>query len=77
MVVLSNTPLRELITSHQDYWKSVENTKETDIESTIPNLEVYIIDVWPSVEDYPVPLDLDGIRDLKNDLTYQDKTPYM
>jgi len=74
--VLSNTPLRELITSHQDYWKSVENTKETDIESTIPDLEVYIIDVWPSVEDYPVPLDLDGIRDLKNDLTYQDKTPY-
>jgi len=74
--VLSNTPLRELITSHQDYWKYVENTKETDIESTIPDLEVYIIDVWPSVEDYPVPLDLDGIRDLKNDLTYQDKTPY-
>src|SRR6476659_151757 len=74
--VLSNTPLRELITSHQDYWKSVENTKETDIERTITDIEDNIIDVWPSVEDYPVPLDLDGIRDLKNDLTYQDKTPY-
>jgi len=74
--VLSNTPLRELITSHQDYWKPTEPTTETDIESTIPDLEVYIIDVWPSVEDYPVPSDLDGIRDLKNDLTYQDKTPY-
>ena len=25
---------------------------------------------------YPVPSDLDGIRDRKNDLTYQDMTPY-
>ena len=42
----------------------------------IPDLEVYIVDVWPSLDDYPVPSDLDGIRDRKNDLTYQDKTPY-
>ena len=68
--VLSNTPLRELIQSHKDYWKSVEN------KNTIPKLEVYIIDVWPSVDGYPVPSDLDGIRDRKNDLTYQDMTPY-
>ena len=39
-------------------------------------LEVYIIDIWPSVDGYPVPSDLDGIRDRKNDLTYQDMTPY-
>jgi NTE family protein len=63
--VLSNTPLRELIESHKNYWKSA-----------IPDLEVYIIDVWPSVDGYPVPSDLDGIRDRKNDLTYQDMTPY-
>ena len=67
--VLSNTPLRELIQSHKDYWKSVEN-------KTIPKLEVYIIDIWPSVDGYPVPSDLDGIRNRKNDLTYQDVTPY-
>ena len=67
--VLSNTPLRELIQSHKDYWKSVEN-------KSIPKLEVYIIDIWPSVDGYPVPSDLDGIRDRKNDLTYQDVTPY-
>ena len=66
--VLSNTPLRELIQSHKDYWKSVEN-------KTIPKLEVYIIDIWPSV-GYPVPSDLDGIRNRKNNLTYQDVTPY-
>jgi hypothetical protein len=50
--VLSNAPLRELIRSHQDYWKFVEKK---------PNLEVYIIDVWPSVDGYPIPSDLDGI----------------
>ncbi len=72
--VLSNTPLRELIQSHQDYWKLVENV--TDSNESIPDLEVYIVDVWPSLDDYPVPLDLDGIRDRKNDLIYQDKTPY-
>jgi NTE family protein len=75
--VLSNTPLRELIQSHQDYWTLGENmAADNDSTKSIPNLEVYIVDVWPSVGDSPVPLDLDGIRDRKNDLTYQDKTPY-
>ena len=37
---------------------------------------MYIVDVWPSVDKYPLPFDLDGIRDRKNDLTYADKTPY-
>ena len=72
--VLSNTPLRELIQSHQDYWRFVENYMHSGKE--IPNLEVYIIDVWPSVDKYPIPFDLDGVRDRKYDLTYQDKTPY-
>ena len=57
--VLSNTPLRELIQSHQDYWKFVENV--TDSDESIPDLEVYIVNVWPSLDDYPVPLDLEGI----------------
>ena len=74
--VLSNTPLRELIQSHQDYWTLVENIAKGSSNDSIPNLEVYIVDVWPSLDDYPVPSDLDGIRDRKNDLTYQDKTPY-
>lgn len=74
--VLSNTPLRELIQSHQDYWRYVENIQDIKGNWYIPNLEVYIIDVWPSVDGYPVPSDLDGIRDRKNNLTYMDKTPY-
>ena len=44
--VLSNTPLRELIQSHQDYWKLVENIANSN--ESIPDLEVYIVDVWPS-----------------------------
>ena len=28
------------------------------------------------MDGYPIPSDLDGIRDRKNDLTYQDVTPY-
>jgi NTE family protein len=74
--VLSNTPLRELVQSHQDYWTRVENIANGSSSDSVPNLEVYIVDVWPSLDDYPVPSDLDGIRDRKNDLTYQDKTPY-
>ena len=72
--VLTNTPLRELIQSHKDYWFSVIGNERDD--ALVPDLEVYIVDVWPSVDGYPVPSDLDGIRDRKNDLTYQDKTPY-
>ena len=72
--ILSNTPLRELIQSHQDYWKDVEHVEHRGDD--IPDLEVYIVDVWPSLEDYPVPSDLDGIRDRKNNFMYLDKTPY-
>jgi len=69
--ILNNTPLRELIQSHQDYWKNVE-----DRSYDIPNMEVYIVDVWPSLQKHPVPSDLDGVRNRKNELTYLDKTPY-
>jgi len=71
--ITSNTPLRELIQSHQDYWVDVEGKKEE-----IPDLEVYVVDVWPSMEDknYPIIPDHDSTVNRKNGLTYQDKTPY-
>ena len=70
--ITSNTPLRELIQSHQDYWRKVEEVKE------IPNLEVYVVDVWPSMEDknYLITSDHDSTINRRNGLTYQDKTPY-
>jgi len=40
--ILSNTPLRELIQRHRDYWHK-------DLrEQKVPDLELYIVNVWPS-----------------------------
>jgi len=65
--ILSNTPLREVIQAQQDL-------KEGNIPP--PSLKVYIVDVWPSVKNYPVASDHDGVINRKNDLIYQDKTFY-
>jgi len=84
--VLSNTPLRELIARHKDFWKyeiSKEKLEEgkwkTDLDRTdndkVPDLEVYIINVWPSKEKN-LPSDYDGVKDRYNDTRYNDKTKY-
>ena len=71
--ILSNTPLRELIQWHKDYWFRVIG-KETD-NAPVPDLDVYIIDVWPTQEEY-IPQDHDGASDRKEDLLLNDKTDY-
>jgi NTE family protein len=63
--ILSNTPLREVIQAHRD-------SKEVPPAP----MKVYIVDVWPSVKNYPVASDHDGVINRKNDLVYQDKTHY-
>ena len=40
--LLSNTPLRELLQSHREYWINVENKDEA------PDLDIYIVNVHPS-----------------------------
>jgi NTE family protein len=55
--------------AHRDYWY-----KDRDIKK-VPNLDVYIVNVWPSVEK-TVPMDHDGVRDRKNDITHSDQTEY-
>ncbi|MDH3340199.1 MAG: patatin-like phospholipase family protein [Nitrosopumilus sp.] len=70
--MLSNTPLRELLQAHRNYWKNVSGNKE----NKVPDLEVYVINVWPSEEHQPTPSDYDRIKDRKNDITYADKTQY-
>lgn len=70
--VLSNTPLRELIQSHEDYW----NLKKEDSGKTsgdLPMLEVYIANIWPSRWN-GIPSDHDSVTDRKYDLTSKDKT---
>jgi NTE family protein len=81
--ILSNTPLRELIQAHEDYWNAKRteraagnkgnNDNNNDSNNIIPSLEVYIANIWPS-EWKDVPLDHDAVRDRKYDLTYKDKT---
>jgi len=66
--LLSNTPLRELMQAHRNYWKDVRN------EQT-PDLDVYVVNVWPTTQR-SVPTDYDGVKDRKNDIVYCDKTDY-
>lgn len=67
--LLSNTPFRELLQAHQDYWLGIidkDNQK-------IPDLEVYIVNVHPS-KQYPLVVDdYDGVRDRIHDITFFDR----
>jgi predicted acylesterase/phospholipase RssA len=69
--VLSNTPFRELLQAHRDYWKRVVGEDRDEI----PDLEVYIINVHPSKQDN-VPTDLDGVKDRINDITFSDRNSH-
>jgi NTE family protein len=43
----------------------------------VPDLELYIVNVWPSKEAISqLPSDYDSLKDRKNDLAYHDKTGY-
>jgi NTE family protein len=66
--ILNNTPIRELIQAHQDYWKKVRHA------TSIPNLSVCIINTWLGEDS--IPHDHDGIIDRKYDIMFHGKTPY-
>ena len=69
--ILSNTPFRELLQAHRDYWKRVIGEDKDEI----PDLDVYIINVHPSKQD-EVPTDLDGVKDRINDITFSDRNSH-
>lgn len=89
---LSNTPLREVLQAHRDYWHKVRNqrgavaanaasamSKATRTKAdavTVPDLEVYIVDLYPTVEKEDFPKDPDGIQNRVGDIMYHDKTKY-
>jgi len=56
---LSNTPLRELLHLHRYYWLDVKKVEH------VPHLEVYIINLYPTVERNQIdpPKDADTIQD--------------
>jgi predicted acylesterase/phospholipase RssA len=67
--IASNTPLRELIQAHKDYWQDVKGV------ARIPDLDVYIVDVWPTKQNN-IPVDHDGVVDRNFELLLSDKTAY-
>jgi NTE family protein len=69
-IYLSNTPLRELLQAHRDYWFGVRGMKDN-----IPKLKVYIIDLYPTVEK-GIPEGFDEINDRQYDVLFHDRTRY-
>ena len=86
--LLSNTPLRELLQRHKDFWSSYSQEEERagrekkhkgriKEQNAVPNLEVYIIDLFPAVElDKQIPSYGDIIQDRINDIRFHDRTVY-
>jgi NTE family protein len=70
----SNTPLREVIHAHRDYWHNKDNDREED---DVPDLEVYIANLWPSeLKEEPISFDLDFVENRKLNIMFSDKTHY-
>jgi NTE family protein len=85
--VLSNTPLREVLQAHRDYWyKDVGDGEgeNKDRDVSVPDLEIYIVGVWPTeskastpeVEHYELTRDFDNIKGRLFDINLSDKTVY-
>jgi NTE family protein len=66
---LSNTPLREVLQLHREYWSKIKHSEQ------VPELEVYIVNLYPSIEKH-VPDDPDSIQDREVDVKFHDRTKY-
>jgi hypothetical protein len=68
---LSNTPLRELLQAHRDYWCKKRKTE-------VPDLEVYIVNLYPPTENslQGVIADAEVIQDREIDIKSHDRTKY-
>jgi predicted acylesterase/phospholipase RssA len=80
--ILSNTPLRDVISKHKTFWqtrigseKLFDTSLATGTKATIPNLEVYIVNTWPASAK-EIPIDRDGMMTRRNNITFHDKTAY-
>ena len=68
--LLANTPLRQTVLAHRDYWNKVRK-----LEENIPRLRYGIINLHPAKQDY-LPSDYDGVVDRKNDIIFHDRTAF-
>lgn len=90
--IVSNTPLRELISEHTIFWKEklgLESEKDKltymtwkdwkESNQKIPKVEVCIVNLHPSQEtgaNVPSLFDYDMTKDRENDIRFHDKTEY-
>jgi NTE family protein len=76
---LSNTPLRELLTAHRNYWmeylRKNRRGKRDELIAAAPELEVYIINLHP-LAPKDIPQDKDLIDDRESDILFHDRTTY-
>ncbi len=76
--ILSNTPIRELIQAHKEFWEYKIGSQElkksilNGANFTVPDLELYLINLWPS-NDNSVPYDPDGITERLMDIKSHDQ----
>src|SRR5215216_1927425 len=76
--MLSNTPIRELIQAHKDFWeykigsKELEDSILEDACFSVPDLELYIINLWHS-DDNVAPSDPDGMTERHRDIKSHDQ----
>ena len=68
--LLANTPLRQTVLAHREYWHKVRK-----LEENIPRLRYGIINLHPAKQDY-LPSDYDGVVDRKNDIIFHDRTAF-
>src|SRR5215216_1536460 len=76
--MLSNTPIRELIQAHKDFWEYKIGSKELEdsiLEEacfSVPDLEIYIINLWHP-DDNVAPSDPDGMTERHRDIKSHDQ----
>ena len=77
--LLSNTPIRELIQAHKDFWEHKLNSKELEnsiLEEAcfnVPDLELYVVNLWHSDDDDIAPSDPDGMTERLRDIKLHDQ----
>jgi len=75
---LSNTPLRELLTAHKNYWIEYLRKNRRGSQKSFtwaPELEVYIVNLHP-LAPKDIPQDKDLIDDRESDILFHDRTTY-
>ena len=67
---LSNTPLREVLQAHRDYWYKIRG-----LDENVPSLDIYIGDLYTAKEK-GTPEDPDSISNRVQNVLYHDKSKY-